>query len=212
MTAAFVGAVVAVSLPLGRGASTWTYWFVLLLIYSVLPAVLTVLAYAVVGCLGAAHLDRSRIARPGQATRRGARDALATGLFAALVFAVVVGAGWAVTAALLSSGRRLTFETLLFAVPLVAVPVFAHWFLRAGGRGLLQQLVLRLLLRREGALSWRAVEFLEEMTRLGLMRRAGSGYLFPHRLLMEHFAALPVTPTSVHGAGQLPDALQEARR
>ena len=65
---------------------------------------------------------------------------------------------------------------------------FARWFLRAGGRSLLQLLALRLLLQREGALPWRLVDFLEEMTRLGLLRRAGSGHLFPHRLLMEHFA------------------------
>jgi hypothetical protein len=68
-----------------------------------------------------------------------------------------------------------------------------HWSLRAGGRGLLQQVALRLALRREGVLPWRAVPFLEGMTRLGLLRRAGSGYLFPHRLLMEHFAAMQGT-------------------
>ena len=43
-------------------------------------------------------------------------------------------------------------------------------------------------------LPWRAVELLEEATRLGLLRRAGSGHLFPHRLLMEHLAELPAAP------------------
>jgi hypothetical protein len=50
---------------------------------------------------------------------------------------------------------------------------------------------LALLVRAAVVLPWRAVEFLEEMTRLGLLRRAGSGHLFPHRLVMEYFAALP---------------------
>jgi hypothetical protein len=196
VTAALAGAVVVAGLLLGPGGAQLLKrdgLGILLLDFVAVPAALTVPAYGVVGCLGAVHLDRSRISRPGQVTRLALRDAIAAGLFAALVFAVIVGAGWAALVSLLSYRVGVPIPllkaSLVFIGPLVAPPAFAYWFLWAGGRSLLQLLALRMLLRREGTLPWRAVEFLEEMTRLGLLRRAGSGYLFPHRLFMEHFAA-----------------------
>jgi hypothetical protein len=168
---------------------------------AVVVSALAALAYAVVGCLGVAHLDRSRITRPGEATRRAIRDSAATGLFAAVTFGLLVGAGAQVWLLLDAYGvGAIGQHVLTFVGPIVyfgggaGLVAFAHWFLRAGGRSLLQLLTLRLLLSREGALPWRAVGLLEEMTRLGLLRRAGSSYLFPHRLLMEHFAALAGTP------------------
>ncbi|MGH8899521.1 MAG: hypothetical protein ACRDZ4_21475 [Egibacteraceae bacterium] len=39
----------------------------------------------------------------------------------------------------------------------------------------------------------RYVRFLDEATARLFLRRAGSGYLFVHRLLLEHFAALDTT-------------------
>jgi len=170
-------------------------------------AALAVLAYAVVGCLGVTHLDRSRVVRPGQATKRAIRDSAATGLFAALSFALLVGAGsQAVLLADTNDGFPSGYQLIILYFCVGAgLPAFAYWFLRSGGRSLLQLLTLRLLLSREGALPWRAVEFLDEMTRLGLLRRAGSGYLFPHRLLMEHFAA-QAEPVSNPGLKPVPVA------
>ena len=163
-----------------------------------LTAALTFPAYAVVGSMGATHLDRSLVARPGQVTRSAGRNALAAGLFAAAVFGTIVGGGSglvlnglpAVLAGHPTSGQLF----LPLAASAAALLAFTHWSLREGGRSLLQLLALRLLLWREGRLPWRAVDFLEQMTRLGLLRRAGSGHLFPHRLLMEHFAARPAEP------------------
>jgi hypothetical protein len=45
--------------------------------------------------------------------------------------------------------------------------------------------------------SWRLVPFLDHCVDLIFLRRVGGGYIFVHRLLMEHFAEMYVeTPTS----------------
>ena len=61
----------------------------------------------------------------------------------------------------------------------------ALWY---GGFDAIKHYVLRLVLwsRGDGPLSYPV--FLEEACRLHFMQRAGSGYLFSHRLLQEHFA------------------------
>ena len=196
--AALAGVVVAGPAIARASALTLPLLPVLVVGVAVLAAVVTFPAYAVVGGMGATHLDRSLVARPGQVTGSAGRNALAAGLFAAAVFGTIVGGGTGLVLSGLSaavtggpaSGPQL-FPLIGSAAALLA---FTHWSLREGGRSLLQLLALRLLLAREGRLPWRAVGFLEEMTRLGLLRRAGSGHLFPHRLLMDHFAARPAEP------------------
>ena len=50
---------------------------------------------------------------------------------------------------------------------------------------------------RNNLLPWRLVPFLDHCVDLIFLRRVGGGYIFVHRLLMEHFAEMYVeTPTS----------------
>ena len=52
-------------------------------------------------------------------------------------------------------------------------------------------------LARNNLLPWRLVPFLDHCVDLIFLRRVGGGYIFVHRLLMEHFAEMYVeTPTS----------------
>jgi DNA polymerase III delta prime subunit len=60
--------------------------------------------------------------------------------------------------------------------------------LRFGGRAYLQHLVLRLLLRRNNFAPLNYVPFLDYATERIFLRKVGGGYIFVHRLLMDHFS------------------------
>jgi hypothetical protein len=47
-----------------------------------------------------------------------------------------------------------------------------------------------MLLIHNGNAPWRYVRFLNSAAELLLLRRAGSAYLFPHRMLLEYLAGL----------------------
>jgi hypothetical protein len=66
-----------------------------------------------------------------------------------------------------------------------------------GGRAIVQHYTLRYILALNNLLPWRLVPFLDHCVDLIFLRRVGGGYIFVHRLLMEHFAEMYVeTPTS----------------
>jgi hypothetical protein len=62
--------------------------------------------------------------------------------------------------------------------------------LRYGGRACLQHLVLRLSLWYYGCTPRRYADFLDYAAERLFLRRVGGGYIFIHRLLQEHFAAM----------------------
>ncbi len=69
--------------------------------------------------------------------------------------------------------------------------------IKYGGLALIQHYSLRFILSRNNLLPWRLVPFLNHCVDLIFLRRVGGGYIFVHRLLMEHFAEMYVdTPTS----------------
>jgi DNA polymerase III delta prime subunit len=59
-----------------------------------------------------------------------------------------------------------------------------------GGYAIIQHYTLRLILSINKLLPWKLVPFLDYCTDLIFLRRVGGGYIFVHRLLMEHFAAM----------------------
>lgn len=61
-------------------------------------------------------------------------------------------------------------------------------FMIMGGLAVLRHFVIRLLLARSHTFPWQAIPFLEDATTRILLRRAGGGYSFAHRLLLDHFA------------------------
>ncbi|MDB9496576.1 protein kinase [Spirulina major CS-329] len=59
------------------------------------------------------------------------------------------------------------------------------------GVACIQHFTLRILLYFDGSLPWNLAQFLNTATRLILLQNVGGGYIFIHRLLLEHFATLP---------------------
>jgi MFS family permease len=105
---------------------------------------------------------------PNEGVRRSARHAwvygLPFGLAVGLADGLIVGLGVGLTAAL-----------------------------SYGGLACLQHLVIRGLLVGNGLAPLRYVAFLDEAKDRLFLRRIGSGYIFVHRLLLEHFADLDTT-------------------
>ena len=62
-----------------------------------------------------------------------------------------------------------------------------------GGLAWIQHWMLRALLWRYDYAPFRYVRFLEHAKALLFLRRVGGGYIFVHRMLMEHFAGLEKT-------------------
>lgn len=63
-------------------------------------------------------------------------------------------------------------------------------WLQMGGLAPIEHMVLRAILFLTGRQPWRMLPFLDYAADLILMRKVGGGYIFVHRLLMEHFAAM----------------------
>jgi tetratricopeptide (TPR) repeat protein/energy-coupling factor transporter ATP-binding protein EcfA2 len=62
------------------------------------------------------------------------------------------------------------------------------------GFACIKHLVLRLILYRYNYIAWNYTHFLEYSTERIFLQKVGGGYIFVHRLLLEHFAALYQTP------------------
>jgi hypothetical protein len=105
--------------------------------------------------------------RPNQGVRRSAQTAVLVGSVVGLIVGLMT---WPI-------GLATGFITgLLFA-------------LAYGGYAVLSHLTLRLLLWRKEAMPWNYTAFLDSAADRVFLRKVGGGYIFIHRLLLEHFAA-----------------------
>lgn len=57
-----------------------------------------------------------------------------------------------------------------------------------GGRTVIQHFLLRCFLYQNGQIAWDYSKFLDNATERIFLRKVGGGYIFTHRLLLEHFA------------------------
>jgi eukaryotic-like serine/threonine-protein kinase len=85
-------------------------------------------------------------------------------------------------------------DSLTLAV-LTAIVLFSPGLFWFGGIDLVLHAALRLVLSLTGTMPLRLRGFLDYAVHLGFLQRAGGGYIFFHRLLLEHFAARPASDT-----------------
>ena len=152
--------------------------------------VLLPISYAVVGALfaGLATTTLASKTKPNQGMRLSLRNAR----FGGLLITVVTGVGTLVyfvgPPLYFCDPRPSISETLLFTTLVCGYfgLLATLWF---GGLDLIYHGALRRRLARARVLPSRLEDFLEQMSRLALVQRVGGGYIFLHRLLLEHFAA-----------------------
>ncbi|MBP0020710.1 MAG: protein kinase [Cyanobacteria bacterium SBLK] len=80
----------------------------------------------------------------------------------------------------------------LLGLPLLFGAIFGLVFGMASPAGIacLQHLTLRIILYFDRSIPWNYARFLDYATQLIFMQKVGGGYIFIHRLLLEHFATL----------------------
>jgi eukaryotic-like serine/threonine-protein kinase len=140
---------------------------------ALLLGALSELFYGLIGGLATGLTDER--STPNEGIHRSARHALLFGLVGGLFFGL---------------GFGLVGPVLGLIAGLVFAPLLALGF---GGVPCLRHLAVRGLLAAHGFAPLRYVGFLNEATDRLFLRRAGSGYLFVHRLLLEYFASLETT-------------------
>jgi hypothetical protein len=68
--------------------------------------------------------------------------------------------------------------------------------LHRGGSAVIKHYALRLILWRSGYIPLNLINFLDQCSRLILLKKVGGGYIFIHRMLLEYFADLPTIEKS----------------
>ena len=124
--------------------------------------------------------------------KEGANYGITSGLVNAYRAGLVMFAsgmlGFCLTAFLFLSGDdRASFIAAGAAIYVMAGTGFALAF---GGIDFINHFVLRLIVYRNGYTPRKLHVFLDHCTKLVFLRRVGGGYIFIHRLLLEHFAAM----------------------
>jgi eukaryotic-like serine/threonine-protein kinase len=158
------------------------------------------LLFGAVGGLVSGEL-RERSA-PNQGIRRSARTAVLVGLGTGLLYVLAVSAVTGTLGSVLAAtqGWSVDWRPGLRGLVLGTIPGGLLYALIGGlaygGYACLSHAALRLILWRAGSLPLDAVRFLDHAAELAFLRKAGGGYLFVHRLLQEHFAALGGGPPS----------------
>ncbi len=88
------------------------------------------------------------------------------------------------TASVLDFAYQANFR-FVFIVLATVLPVAFSWY---GGITYAQHWTLRWMLGRESTLPFALPDWLDKMVNAGLLRRAGGGYIFIHRSILEFFA------------------------
>jgi hypothetical protein len=128
---------------------------------------------------------------PNLGVKRSVRNAVFVGV-ALPVFALMIGLliggliGLSVYDGQLSEPLA-RIAALPSVIILVVWPFATLWY---GGQDAIQHYILRFILYWKGYAPLRYADFLDYATRLVFLQKVGGGYIFIHRLLLEHFAAM----------------------
>ncbi|MCV6638419.1 MAG: NACHT domain-containing protein [Thiotrichaceae bacterium] len=117
--------------------------------------------------------------QPNQGIRFTLKNALFVGFTGSILFGIIGYAMWFF---------NLNDWSLVNNLLLILSIGFISGFLTYGGESIIQHYSLRLTLHWFKTFPFKAVPLLEHCTKLILLRRVGGGYIFIHRLLLEHFA------------------------
>ncbi|MEM8721767.1 MAG: hypothetical protein AAGE84_21125 [Cyanobacteria bacterium P01_G01_bin.39] len=136
---------------------------------------------------------------PNQGIWRSMKNFVWIGLFGGFIFGLLMSFSF-VMFSWLSGGLK---ESWLFNKDkLIFLNLMGGYFiglffmiiggLKNGGASCIQHFNLRQILFCKGRIPWNYAHFLKYATKLHLMKKVGGGYIFYHRMLMEHFAQMEV--------------------
>jgi hypothetical protein len=148
------------------------------LLFGIISGLIFGLFFVLGGGLGSSEIQQRTT--PNQGIRSSVRNSWIVGLIGWLVFGVIFG--------LISS---LFGYKSLVEIGVIGGMIFGLIFgLKYGGAAWTQHLVLRQMLYRKGRMPWNYAKFLNFASERLLMKKVGGGYVFFHRMLLEHFAGM----------------------
>jgi hypothetical protein len=161
--------------------------FVLLLIYakywSSWLILLTYGLYKLGGGLTTSELEQRTV--PNQGIRRSLTNCLIIGtLYGLETFLILLSLRIGLTKGVMET------ETFLQGLGLVGVFIGLILAMRFGGAACIQHFTLRQMLYKKGRIPWNYAKFLDFASDRLLMKKIGGGYIFFHRMLLEHFARM----------------------
>jgi hypothetical protein len=115
-----------------------------------------------------------------QLANQGIKLSAANALISGLIFWIIGGAAFATIYSSFTTGLRLGLVLGLIGS------------LMRGGLACIQHLAIRLILYLNGYIPWNYARFLDYCTERLFLQRVGGRYRFIHKLLQEHFAAMPL--------------------
>ncbi|NEZ62993.1 NACHT domain-containing protein [Leptolyngbyaceae cyanobacterium CCMR0082] len=118
---------------------------------------------------------------------KSVRNALLAGLSAGLIFGLIAGLIAGIFGGLVNSLKYGLIYAL--GTGLVGGVIF-------GGSACFRHFILRLLLYRQSNSPWNYARFLDYAADRLFMQKVGGGYIFVHRMLMEHFAQMKLESES----------------
>jgi NACHT domain len=120
--------------------------------------------------------------KPNQGISRSATNALTIGIFTFVVSSLIM-------TLVLWIGTGLSYESSFIAMLLGLNFGLISGFI-FGGIACIQHFVLRFILYRNGYAPWNYARFLDYATKRLFLQKVGGGYIFIHRMLLEHFAEM----------------------
>jgi tetratricopeptide (TPR) repeat protein/DNA polymerase III delta prime subunit len=126
---------------------------------------------------------------PNQGIRRSARSAVISGLWIGLIVSLVPGLISGLISGLIGGLIRGLTRGLIVGLSF-GLSFGLIFGLNYGGAAVIQHLILRFILCRNGHIPKNYTHFLDYASDRVFLRKVGGGYAFVHRLLLDHFAML----------------------
>jgi hypothetical protein len=143
---------------------------------------------AMVDGLKGSAIERKTI--PNQGIYRTAMNAGIIGLIIGLISWPISGLFSELPSGLDGLGDRLTTGNGLIEAQGAGVFFGLIALIFGGGKTCIQHFTLRLILCCDGYIPWNYAHFLDYATERIFLQKVGGGYIFIHRLLLEHFAEM----------------------
>ena len=168
--------------PLGFGPS-------LVLSYALSEGLCFALSFALIGGInsGMSSMEVKQRTIPNQGIWSSKRNSVRMGLSFGLIVGLIVGLNSTWNFGLNLEPHFVLSYALSFVLSFVLsfALIFALIF---GGITCIKHFNLRRILHRKGRIPWNYARFLDYASDRLLMKKVGGGYVFYHRMLMEHFA------------------------
>jgi hypothetical protein len=113
-------------------------------------------------------------------------------LFSLQLFILITSFPWVLLAPDISSTEKISMSLLVWAIFVNPISTLLSLALayRSGLNTFIYHFSIRLILSKNKVLPWKLVEYLNYLVDNLFLRQVGGGYIFVHRMLLEHFADL----------------------